>query len=112
MAGYQVSKCVDNNAVCDNPLADAGLGYPARPVECEEGIDCAGNGVCCATGGTPAMDTTCGYFAESPSFTATTCEQSCSTGTFQLCGADSECSMGQHCTPFRASIGLQLGFCM
>jgi hypothetical protein len=109
---YAVSQCGTAGETCPNPLPDAGM-YPARPVECEESVDCPGTGmVCCGTGGTPAMDTACGYYRESPGFTATTCTagSSCPAGQFQICGASTECASGHTCEPFKA-LGLQLGFC-
>jgi hypothetical protein len=112
---YAVSQCGVPGQTCPNPLPDAGM-YPARTVECEEALDCpAGGGgamVCCATGGTPAMDTACGYYRESPGFTATTCTAgaTCPAGQFQMCATDTECGSGHTCVPFRA-VGIQLGFC-
>jgi hypothetical protein len=111
---YAVSQCGAAGQICTNPLPDAGM-YPARPVECEEAVDCAGDGgpvVCCGTGGTPAMDPACGIYRESPGFTATTCTAgaSCPAGQFQICSDDPECGSGHTCVAFKA-LGLQLGFC-
>jgi hypothetical protein len=111
---YAVSQCGTPGQLCPNPLPDGGK-YPARPVECEEANDCAGDGgpmVCCATGGTPAMDTACAYYRESPGFTATTCTPAttCPAGQYQICAHDTECASGKTCVPFKA-VGLQLGFC-
>jgi hypothetical protein len=111
---FAVSQCGAAGAICTNPLPDAGM-YPARPVECEEALDCnAGDGgpmVCCATGGTPAMDPACGYYRESPGLRATTCTASatCPAGQFQVCATDAECTSG-HCQAFKA-LGIHLGFC-
>ncbi len=112
---YAVSQCGAQGATCPNPLPDAGK-YPARAVECEEAIDCANSAggpmVCCATGGTPAMDAVCGYYKESPGFTATTCNAgaTCPAGQFQMCAGDPECGSGHTCVAFKA-LGIQLGFC-
>jgi hypothetical protein len=111
---YAVSQCGTVGQTCPNPLPDGGK-YPARPVECEEANDCVGDAgprVCCATGGTPAMDTACGYFKESPGFTATTCTPgaSCPAGQYQMCAHNTECTGGQSCAAFKA-LGIQLGFC-
>jgi hypothetical protein len=108
---YAVSQCGSPAETCPNPLPDAGK-YPARRIECEESVDCAGTGmVCCATGGTPAMDTTCNFYKESPGLTAATCTAGqCPAGKFQICASDLECGSGHTCSPFRA-VGMQLGFC-
>jgi hypothetical protein len=109
---YAVSQCGATGQTCPNPLPDAGM-YPARAVECEEAVDCQGGGkICCATGGTPAADMSCGYYKESPGFTATTCVSgsTCPAGQFQMCGDNNECGSGKTCVPFKA-LGIQLGFC-
>jgi hypothetical protein len=108
---YAVSQCGLPTETCPNPLPDAGK-YPARRIECEESTDCAGSGmVCCATGGTPAMDTACNFYRESPGLTAATCTAGqCPAGKFQICASDLECGSGHTCAPFRA-VGMQLGFC-
>jgi hypothetical protein len=108
---YAVSQCGTPSETCPNPLPDAGK-YPARRIECEESIDCAGSGmVCCATGGVPAMDPACNYYRESPGLTAATCTTgACPAGQFQICASDTECGSGHTCAAFKA-IGIQLGFC-
>jgi hypothetical protein len=110
---YADSVCQAANTACNNPPPDGGV-FPARPVQCEEALDCTNNNlgsICCATGGTPALDANCNYYREKPGFSAISCEaSSCPNGTFQVCATNAECKQGT-CVAFKA-VGMDLGFCM
>ena len=90
--------CISATAACGTP------GNVGNTFACDDGPDCTGTQVCCATTGTSTSGTAF--------LSGTVCAASC-TGAMmqQLCSSDGDCGSGRHCTPMHVS-GRDVGYCM
>jgi hypothetical protein len=121
--------CSTWGTACTNGGGDAGsANQQPIAVECEQIADCHANGnsgatACCLKGAKCASGYTCAGtqgacpFPKWSDGTTIVCEgtggdaaTACAAGETQVCGSDTDCPNGLHCTAGKYKI-LQLGFC-
>jgi len=109
--------CVHGTQHCCEPASGAGTcNATATPCgtgdtdwQCQDAGDCGAGMVCCGSGTLVIATPPCGNYATG--FHGTHCATSCNASTeIQMCSANTGCSGGQMCTPFRAK-GAQVGGC-
>jgi hypothetical protein len=105
------------DAVCQQQGTTCTNGMGPKVINCEAPADCTTAGsVCCMTGTTPTLDTTCNYYRTGANITTSCVAPSdggaptCAAGQSQICTNDMECPTGKTCVPFK-TIYFGLGFC-
>jgi hypothetical protein len=110
VGGKQGAAFVDS--VCNAAGMQCTNGVGPKEFDCTDQNDCGSGEVCCMTGPGPTLDA-CGYY-KATGTTGSKCElgTTCQGGELRVCESNTQCMSGQMCTPFKASIYFQFGFCI